>query len=107
MTINEIINGKPGGFPGLIPLVHLYLDSSSVLPDERTQLNRHLRLISRRASGELMTAAAYIRSFVRSHPAYQHDSVISPRVNYDLLVHLHRIMRGELHPPTLLGDLRA
>lgn len=105
MTINEIINGRAGGFQGLVPLVHLFLDSSSILPTERTLLNRYLRLVSKRASGELCTAASYIRSFVRSHPAYQQDSIISPRINYDLLVHLHRVMKGELKPVSLLGDL--
>lgn len=104
MTINEIINGS-ATFPGLIPLLHMYLDSTTIQAEERTQLNRYLRLISKRASGELQTAAAYIRSFVRSHPAYQQDSVISQRINYDLLVHLQRIMKGELKPQALLGNV--
>ncbi len=32
-----------------------------------------------------MTPATWIRDFIRSHPDYKHDSVVSQRINYDLL----------------------
>ena len=37
-------------------------------------------------SGSLRTAASWIRNFVRSHPAYKFDSVVSQEINYDLMV---------------------
>ena len=36
--------------------------------------------------GSLATTATWMRNFVRSHPAYQHNSVVSQEINYDLLV---------------------
>lgn len=36
--------------------------------------------------GSLETAATWIRNFVRSHPQYKFDSVVSQEINYDLLV---------------------
>jgi len=32
-----------------------------------------------------MIPATWIRDFIRSHPDYERDSVVSPRINYDLL----------------------
>ena len=31
-----------------------------------------------------MTTATWIRNFVRSHPAYKFDSVVSAEINYDV-----------------------
>ena len=36
--------------------------------------------------GSLITPATWIRNFVRSHPAYKFDSVVSQEINYDLFV---------------------
>lgn len=52
-TINEIINGtKDGSFPGLMGVVHKYLDSLDVRADVRKKLDESLELIRRRADGE-------------------------------------------------------
>lgn len=101
MSVNEIINGTAaatgnhnadfdggddeGGFPGLIPLVESYLDSVNVDVVTRCELDTYLDLIRRRASGELWTAAKWIRHFVDGHPAYQADSVVSEEINKDLV----------------------
>jgi hypothetical protein len=37
-------------------------------------------------AGSLITPATWIRNFVRSHPAYRFDSVVSQEINYDLFV---------------------
>ncbi len=105
MTINEIFNGRQGGFPGLMNLLHLYLDTAPIQAAERTSLNRYLSIISKRASGELDTTATYIRNFVRQHPAYKHNSVVPPQINFDLLNHLAAIMAGKESAPRLLGTL--
>ena len=43
-------------------------------------------LFHRGSEGSLRTAASWIREFVRSHPAYKFDSVVSQEVNYDLMI---------------------
>ncbi|CAO3686172.1 unnamed protein product [Rhizopus microsporus] len=107
MTVNEIMNGRDddNGFPGLIPLIHSYLNSTNIDIETRCKLNNYLSLISKRASGELMTGAAYIRQFVMNHPAYRHDSVVSPEITFDLVKRAVQIGTGEYKAPELLGDL--
>jgi glutamate--cysteine ligase catalytic subunit len=86
MTINEIINGSlDGDFPGLIPIVESYLDSVNVDVQTRCELATYLSLISKRASGELDTAARWIRNFVDTHPNYKHDSVVDDAITHDLI----------------------
>ncbi|KAG6128545.1 Zn finger-containing GTPase- Activating Protein for ARF [Claviceps purpurea] len=86
MSINDIINGSPDEeFPGLIPIVESYLDSVNVDVDTRCQIATYLSLISKRASGELDTAARWIRNFVDVHPSYKHDSVVGDDITHDLI----------------------
>lgn len=92
MTVDEIINGQQrkgsgdgDGFPGLIPLVETYLDSVNVDVETRCKLACYLELIRKRASGTLWTGAKWIRHFVRTHPEYRGDSVVSERISYDLI----------------------
>lgn len=86
MSIDEIINGSADGeFPGLVPIVESYLDSVNVDVETRCELATYLSLVSKRASGELDTAARWIRNFVAAHPAYKHDSVVDDEINHDLI----------------------
>ncbi|KAF4122660.1 glutamate--cysteine ligase catalytic subunit, partial [Geosmithia morbida] len=89
MTVNEIINGpspsSSSSFPGLIPIVESYLDSVNVDVETRCQLATYLDLIGRRASGELDTAARWIRNYVAAHPAYRGDSVVDDELTHDLV----------------------
>ncbi|KAH8709157.1 Glutamate--cysteine ligase [Beauveria bassiana] len=86
MSIDEIINGSAdGAFPGLVPIVESYLDSVNVDVETRCELATYLSLISKRASGELDTAARWIRNFVAAHPAYRQDSVVGDDINHDLI----------------------
>lgn len=88
MTIDEVINGsksEDNDFPGLIPIVESYLDSVNVDVQTRCELDTYLRLIRKRASGELWTAAKWIRHFVDQHPAYKHDSVVGDEINKSLV----------------------
>ncbi|KAJ1971482.1 glutamate--cysteine ligase [Dimargaris xerosporica] len=101
MTVDEIINGKEGGFQGLIPIINAYLDSVNTSVDTRHQINRYLDLISKRANGTLMTNATWIRQFIREHPLYHQDSVVSPEINYDLLKAIQEISDGQQVPPEL------
>lgn len=106
-TINEIINGKNGVFPGLIPLVNSYLANMDVDADTHCTVQRYMKLIQRRASGELLTTAAWLRKEVISHPEYKHDSVITQHINYDLLKKINGIVSNEVSCPELLGPCIA
>lgn len=102
MSVSEIINGTayaggPEGedeFPGLIPLVESYLDSVNVDVTTRCQLATYLDLIRKRASGELWTAARWIRRVVAEHPKYKKDSVVSEEITKDLVAEVIKIGEG-------------
>lgn len=117
MTIDEIINGQQQrqhqqnhhqeneingdsdseySFPGLIPLVETYLNSINIDVETRCGLARYLDLIRRRASGELWTAARWIRHFVRDHAEYARDSVVTEGICYDLIKAVEGITQGEM-----------
>lgn len=86
--------------------MYSYLDTLEVEPSEMIRIHEYLELIKRRSNGEktvyltlkaysltgslrlgsLITPATWIRNFVRSHPAYKLDSVVSQDINYDLFV---------------------
>lgn len=103
MTIDKIINGKDGEFPGLIPLIESYLGNVDVDIDTRCTISQYLKLIQRRASGELLTTAQWMRNFVAVHPDYKKDSVVSESICYDLMNTFDQITRGELSAPELFG----
>uniref|UniRef100_H2Z546 Glutamate--cysteine ligase n=1 Tax=Ciona savignyi TaxID=51511 RepID=H2Z546_CIOSA len=86
--------GGEDEFPGFIPLIRRYLDSVEVGVEARCSISEYLNLIGKRASGEYMSAAQWIRHFVTSHPEYKHDSVVSDSIAYDLLVHCDQIEKG-------------
>lgn len=71
MTINQIINGNETTFPGLVPLINDYLSSMDVDADTHCTIQQYLRLIQRRAAGDLLTTASWIRQVVLNHPEYQ------------------------------------
>jgi len=107
MTIDEIINGqaKDGGFPGLLPLIVTYLNSVNVDIETRCELDQYLELVKLRASGKLQTAATWIRQFIRTHPEYKGDSVISQHINYDLIKTVEKITKGEGREEGLAKEL--
>ncbi|XP_034118457.1 glutamate--cysteine ligase [Drosophila albomicans] len=104
LTINEIFNGKPGVFPGLVPLIRSYLQSMEVDTDTHCTIEQYLRFIQKRAAGELVTTATWIRDQVLNHPDYKQDSVVSESINYDLLKCIQRIQEGKHIEPALLGQ---
>jgi hypothetical protein len=59
----------------------------------------------RRATGQLITPATWIRQFVQSHPVYQHDSVIRPEIAHDLLMACKGIGEGSVPCVEILGDI--
>jgi len=103
MTVAEVMNGKvrvsdeglisrpadkftfKGYNPGLMTLVYEYVDTLDVDDRQRSRLFEYLDFVRKRSTGEFQTPATWIRNFVRSHPAYKFDSVVSEEINYDLL----------------------
>lgn len=102
MTIDQIINGK-GCFPGLVPLINSYLGSMDVDADTHCTIQQYLKLIQKRASGELLTTASWIRKEITEHEEYKQDSVVSERICYDLLKKAKDIQDGIRPCPELLG----
>ena len=111
LSADEIFNGTPADsdgnvqFPGLIPITTSYLDSLNLAFAERKAIQVYLDFIAGRASGKYLTNAAFIRSFVTSHPEYAKDSVVTDAIQYDLLTTISSIADGTLFPPELFGDL--
>nr|CAD7581222.1 unnamed protein product [Timema californicum] len=103
LSVNHIINGKKGEFPGLIPLINSYLSGMDVDADTHCTIQQYLKLIQRRAAGDLHTTASWIRDFVQTHPDYKQDSVVSDLINYDLLSRIHGVQSGDVSCPELLG----
>jgi glutamate--cysteine ligase catalytic subunit len=125
MTLDEIMNGVPGGgaskFPGLLQLVRDFVQhdlptsedasASAAQLQQRTelaQLESYLALLSARASGELPTAARWMRNYVTRHPAYARGSGrLTPAVADDLLKVCDAIGMGEVLCPELYGESGA
>lgn len=105
MTMAEIMCGKGDYFPGLIPLVRAYLDHIGADSLTMTRLSTYLDFIEKRATGELVTPATWIRKFIRNHEDYKGDSIVSDKIAYDLLLACKDIGEGKLHIPELLGDV--
>jgi glutamate--cysteine ligase catalytic subunit len=83
------------------------LKSTNIDIETHCKLSTYLSLISKRASGEIMTGAAYFRQFVMNHPDYKHDSVVSSSITYDIVKRADQIAKGEIKAPELLGDFNA
>ncbi|CAM9623354.1 unnamed protein product [Ectocarpus fasciculatus] len=105
MTIEEIMLGKGDYYPGLVPLVYAYLGHIGCDAATMDTVDQYMILICKRASGELKTAASWIREFVHEHPAYKQDSVVSEEIAHDLVMELRAIGEGEKHAPSLLGGM--
>ena len=103
MTIVQILLGKGPDFPGLIPLMHLYLDFIKCDEETRNMINAYNAFIIRRATGESCTGATYQRNFIRNHKDYKYDSVVAPSIVYDLLDHLQQLANGKISAEGLLG----
>lgn len=94
-SINDIINGD-GKHPGLIRLV-IKLIATELVPKESEhcqnskcasaliQLKHYLLLISQRASGQIPTAAHWIRDQVLKNADYKQDSKVSDKINFDIV----------------------
>jgi len=103
MTCLEIIDGKGDYFPGLAPLAYAYLDHIGCDGDTLSRLSTYIELVRKKASGEAVTGASWIRTFITEHPEYQQDSVVSPKIARDLAVAAHDVGLGLRPAPELTG----
>jgi glutamate--cysteine ligase catalytic subunit len=65
------------------------------------KINVYLKFISDRSSGKLLTAASYMRKFVKEHPKYKFDSIVNEEIVYDLLWRIQLISAGEVKCPEM------
>lgn len=100
LTIDEIINGGKN-FDGFIPYVQKYIDSLNIEKSEKLKFEEYISFVSKKASGKLKTTATFIREYITSHPKYQHDSVVSEEISYDLIKLISDISKGKIHPKDL------
>ncbi|XP_036354941.1 glutamate--cysteine ligase catalytic subunit-like [Octopus sinensis] len=94
MNLNEIMNGKDD-FPGLIPLIHKYLDYIDYDFSKRPKIMQYLKYISDKAAGKIMTMAQWTRQFVTNHEEYKNDSFVSDRITYDFIMECEKIVNNE------------
>ena len=80
MSMAEIMRGKGDYYPGLIPLVLAYLDHINCDSVTLERITKYLHFIEQRATGELVTPATWMRNYVRNHPSYKGDSVVSDEI---------------------------
>jgi glutamate--cysteine ligase catalytic subunit len=105
MTIHQILMGKGSYFPGFIPMIFAYLDSRGCDLETRQRVENYLHFIRMRATGEVLTTAAWIRRFVKNHPDYTQDSIVTSTIVYDLMEACQAIGNGTLPAPDLLGPV--
>lgn len=51
-----------------------------------------------------MTDARYLRNFILNHEDYKHNSIISSKIEYDLVQHIFKIQNAEIFPKELIID---
>jgi glutamate--cysteine ligase catalytic subunit len=65
-----------------------YMEERNYGSKQKEQLKMFLNFLVARSKGLVPTGAKYIRDFVTSHPDYKQDSIVSKKINYDLLLNL-------------------
>jgi glutamate--cysteine ligase catalytic subunit len=99
MSVDEIFNGKEGGFYGLIPLVRRFLADEAM---QSPKIESYLKFLSMRAAKRIPTAAQYMRKFIMQHPDYQHDSRLTGTIARDLVQHMHDLAARKIHDDAYL-----
>ena len=83
----QILDGDAsvGHSKGLLPLCQKYMALKQWPQEKADEVMNYLKFLSDRAHGRVPSGASFIRSFVREHPAYRHDSKLNEKINFDLL----------------------
>ncbi|EDL44994.1 gamma-glutamylcysteine synthetase, putative [Plasmodium vivax] len=69
----------------------------------KNKIDEYIEFVKQRCAGKICTGAAYLRNFIMNHPAYQRDSYINSRINYDICKLIADIGKGLIIPQELLG----
>lgn len=108
LSLSEFFNGQQNstdGFPGLIPAILGYMEAIGCNSLVRGRFLPYLNIIQKRAAGELPTAAQWIRDFVKEHPDYRGDGVLTSEIADDLIQACDDIGMGRVSRPDLHGDI--
>ena len=98
MTLEEILEGKKEvNYKGLLPIMKKLIAEDDSNEYEKEKVIEYLDFLRDRARGKYKTGAKLIRDFVMNHDDYKKDSVISPKVNYDLMRFLDKINSNDAH----------
>jgi glutamate--cysteine ligase catalytic subunit len=104
MSLDSIFNGDTRtGFKGLLPVIREYLDDLQCDNLTKANLEPYLKLLERRASGELPTTAQWMRNKLVSHPDYRHDGLIPRSAANDFMDLAEDIGMGRKQCPKLVG----
>jgi len=103
MSINEIFNGKQD-FTGIISIVRRYVQSLNFDFETNQLLSKYIDFVSKRASGEIKSISTWTREFVRNHPDYKHDSIVSDKIQSDYLARCLDITNGNIYDPEIQGN---
>ncbi|KAM6501139.1 Glutamate-cysteine ligase domain containing protein [Amanita muscaria] len=101
MSIDKIFNGTPS-FPGLLSFVKRYVEESNPDQETKSRLFEYIDFIRCKANGTYATTATWMRNFIRTHPKYKFDSVISEEIGYHLMVAIDDMSRKEHYIPLVL-----
>ncbi|EUD68011.1 glutamate-cysteine ligase catalytic subunit [Plasmodium inui San Antonio 1] len=69
----------------------------------KNKIDEYIEFVKQRCAGKICTGAAYLRNFILNHPAYEKDSYINSRINYDICKLIADIGKGLIIPQELLG----
>ncbi|CDR38784.1 CYFA0S02e05644g1_1 [Cyberlindnera fabianii] len=101
LSIGEIINGCKE-FKGVVPIIKAHLEKHYNITEKELsaggaheRLFYYLELVSKRANGEILTNARFIRNFLTSHETYAHDSKVTTQMNYDLMEKITQLTDGK------------
>lgn len=100
LTIDEIFHNPHNGIFSIFinPILRhkgfiskSWVELSESANSDFKRLYYYLKLVSERASGRLPTTARFIRHFLFEHREYNGDSIVTSKMNYDLMHFSERI----------------
>ena len=71
--------------------------------NKKNELLKFIDYLEKKTKGEIWTDAKYIRNYIKNHPKYNKDSIVTEEINYDLISHLLDIQNGLIKPKELFG----
>jgi glutamate--cysteine ligase catalytic subunit len=105
ITIAQLLLGDSSlGVDSLIELIKAYMHAKKWSEQHFNSISKYLDFMVARATGLLPTDAQFLRRFVKDHPKYNHDSILSDEINFDIATMIALINDPESkHRQLLLG----